>query len=85
MSSRQARQGAIVPLRAEDVHLSSINAAATLTLWALLEVEAPSIACATVRDPERNVPRATLVGTALVGLLYILSSTPIAMFLPAAS
>ena len=78
------RQGPIVPLRTQDLHLSSINAAATLTLWALLGLEAPSIACATVRDPERTIPRATLVGTALVGLLYILSSTPIAMFLPAA-
>jgi APA family basic amino acid/polyamine antiporter len=78
------RQGPIVPLRAQDLHLSSINAAAALTLWALLGVEAPSIACGTVRDPERNVPRATLIGTAVVGLLYILASTPIATFLPAA-
>jgi APA family basic amino acid/polyamine antiporter len=77
------RQGAHVPLRAEDLHISSINAAAALTLWALLGVEAPSIASRTVRDPERTIPRATLIGTALVGLLYILASTPIAMFLPA--
>src|SRR5206468_12459778 len=39
------RQGPIVPLRTQDLHISSINAAATLTLWALLGVEAPSIAC----------------------------------------
>jgi APA family basic amino acid/polyamine antiporter len=77
------RQGPVVPLRAQDLHLSSINAAATLTLWALLGVEAPSIASRTVRDPERTIPKATLIGTALVGLLYVLVSTPIAMFLPA--
>src|SRR3569623_792298 len=75
------REGPIAPLRTQDLHLSSVNAAATLTLWALLGLEAPSIACATVRDPERTIPRATLVGTALVGLLYISASTPGAVFL----
>ncbi|MEA3003409.1 MAG: basic amino acid/polyamine antiporter, family [Sphingomonadales bacterium] len=79
----EGRQGSVVPLRAQDLHISSINAAAALTLWALLGVEAPSIASRTVRDPERTIPRATLIGTALVGLIYILVSTPIAMFLPA--
>ncbi len=80
----QGRNAAVVPLRAEDIGLSSINAAAALTLWALLGVECASIATRKVRDPARNVPRATLIGTLLVGVIYLLVSTPVALFLPAA-
>ena len=61
---------------------SAINGAAALTLWAMLGVECASIAARRVRDPGRNVPRATLIGTFIVGLIYILVSTPVAMLLP---
>ena len=36
-----------------------------------------------VRDPARNLPRAILGGTALVGLLYLLSSSAVLLLLPA--
>jgi APA family basic amino acid/polyamine antiporter len=48
----------------------------------MLGVECASIAARRVRDPGRNVPRATLIGTFLVGLIYILVSTPVALLLP---
>jgi APA family basic amino acid/polyamine antiporter len=80
----QGRQTATLPLRPEDLSLDRINAAAALTLWAMLGVEAASIASRTVRDPERTVPRATLVGTLVVGLIYLLVSTPVALLLPGA-
>ena len=78
----QGRQAAAPVLRAGDLSLSSINSAATLTLWAMLGVECASIAARNVRDPGRNIPRATLIGTFLVGLVYIGVSTPVAMLLP---
>jgi APA family basic amino acid/polyamine antiporter len=78
----EGRQAAIVPLRAQDLSLSAINGAAALTLWAMLGVECASIAARRVKDPGRNVPRATLIGTFLVGLIYILVSTPVALLLP---
>jgi len=78
------RQETMLPFRAEDIDLSSINSAAALTLWAMLGVEAASFASRTVKDPERTVPRATLVGTFLVGAIYILVSTPIILYLPGA-
>lgn len=74
---------AAAPLRSADLSLSGINAAATLTLWAMLGLEAPAIASRAVRDPERTVPRATLIGTLIVGLLYLATATPIDLFLPA--
>jgi APA family basic amino acid/polyamine antiporter len=78
----QGRQATAPVLRASDLSLGSINTAAALTLWALLGVECASVAARNVRDPGRNIPRATLIGTFIVGLLYIGVSTPVAMLLP---
>jgi len=35
-----------------------------------------------VRDPERNVPRATMIGILIVGVVYLLTSTPVALLMP---
>ena len=67
-----------------DLSLGSINSAATLTLWALLGVECASIAARNVRDPGRNIPRATMIGTIFVGIIYICVSSAVAMLLPQA-
>lgn len=63
--------------------ISAINAAGAITLWALLGFEAASIASRNVRDPARNVPRATVIGTLIVGVIYLLTATPVTLFLPA--
>jgi basic amino acid/polyamine antiporter, APA family len=78
----EQRQAAVPVLRASDLDLGSINTAATLTLWALLGVECASVAARNVRDPGRNVPRATMIGTLLVGIVYIVVSSAVAMLLP---
>jgi APA family basic amino acid/polyamine antiporter len=52
----------------------SLMAAASLTLWALLGVETATIPADAIETPERTIPRATLVGTALASALYILST-----------
>lgn len=61
---------------------SQLNAAATLTLWALLGFECASVAAARVRNPAVNVPRATMWGTALTGVLYLFVCSAIALLLP---
>ena len=78
----EGRQDAAPTLRAADLSLGSISAAATLTLWALVGVECASVAARNVRDPGRNIPRATLIGTLIVGLIYICVSSAVAMLLP---
>ena len=80
----EGRQDTMPVLRASDLSLDSINAAATLTLWALLGVECASVAARNVRDPGRNIPRATMIGTLLVGIIYICVSSAVAMLLPQA-
>ena len=70
------------PFDQSELSLSSINSAAALTLWAMLSFEAASVASRNVRDPARNVPRATIIGTLIAGLIYLLVATPVTMFMP---
>ena len=65
------------------VSLGGVSAAAALTLWAMLGFECASIPASRVRDPERNIPRATLLGTFIVGLTYLLASSAVFLLLPA--
>jgi APA family basic amino acid/polyamine antiporter len=74
-----------IPYRAQDISLSAISAAGALTLWAMLGIECAAVVSRRVRDPARNVPRATLIGTAFAGLVYLLTSTPITTLLPVES
>lgn len=71
------------PFRSADISFAAVNAAAAITLWAMLGVESASTASRNIRDPDRIVPRATLIGTLLVGIVYVLVSTPVALLLPA--
>lgn len=55
----------------------------TAAMFALLGFEAASVAASRVRDPERNVARATLVGLGIAGGLYMLITTGMALAIPA--
>ncbi len=55
---------------------------AAITLWAFLGLEASTIASASIRDPEKNVARATVVGTLIAGLLTMLACTVVLGVLP---
>ena len=46
----------------------------TLTLWAFLGLECATIPAGSVRDPARTIPRATVTGTLLAALVYIVST-----------
>jgi APA family basic amino acid/polyamine antiporter len=70
-------------LAAAPLRPSSVAAAATLTLWAMLGLESATVPAERIRDPERTVPRATLVGTLLVGLIYLLVTAAVFLLMPA--
>ena len=55
----------------------------TATMFALLGFEAASVAAARVRDPVRNVARATIGGLLIAGSFYMVLSTGIALAVPA--
>jgi len=63
--------------------IGSLATAITLTLFPLVGFEAAGVAAERVRDPARNVMRASMAGTAGTGLLYILVSVAF-LALPAA-
>ena len=61
---------------------SAISAAAPLTLWAFIGLESAAVAGGEVRDPERTIPRATVIGTLLATVVYIVSTVAIMGIIP---
>ena len=61
---------------------SAIKATAILTFWAFLGLESATVIAENVENPEKNVPRATFIGTSLVAVIYILSTSSVMMILP---
>jgi APA family basic amino acid/polyamine antiporter len=55
-----------------------------LTFWALLGVESVTVAGTEVRDPHRTIPRATLLGTALAGIVTVIACMAVVGLLPEA-
>lgn len=72
----------VLPFDASTLSFTAVNGAAALTLWALLGFECASVAAARVENPQVNIPRATMWGTGLTGLLYLLVCSIIALMLP---
>ncbi|MFE0511139.1 APC family permease [Streptomyces sp. NPDC058964] len=54
--------------------LGAVSAAAAIALFSYLGLEAASVVAGRVRDPERNVPRATVYGTLVCAVIYILGT-----------
>jgi basic amino acid/polyamine antiporter, APA family len=59
-----------------------LSTAMTLCFSALIGFEAASLAAERVRDPARNILRATLYGTVVTGLLYVLVCNGVIFALP---
>ncbi|MGW4075327.1 APC family permease [Streptomyces asiaticus] len=54
--------------------LGAISAAGAIALFSYLGLEAASVVAGRVREPERNVPRATVYGTLICAVIYILGT-----------
>ncbi|WP_338702154.1 amino acid permease [Streptomyces sp. Q6] len=66
------------PFRAtDDSAIGAISASAAILLFSYLGVESASVSAGEVRDPQRNVGRATVIGTGLAALLYLLSTVSV--------
>ncbi len=66
-----------------EINGAAITATGALTLWAMMGFESATVPAGNVRDPERNIPRATMVGTLIAGIVYILACSAVALLLPA--
>ncbi len=61
-----------VPLnRSGQPLFNAVLATATLTLWAFLGLESATVPADDVVDPEKTIPRATMLGTLLTTIVYI--------------
>ena len=66
-----------------DTTSSALGGAAAICLFSFLGVEVAAVAASKVRNPEHNVPRATLGGTLASAAVYMLSLVAVFGILPA--
>lgn len=71
-----------VPLPTADIGWAGVTATAALTLWAMVGFESATIPAGHVRDPQRTIPRATMIGTLVTGLVYLIACSGVALLLP---
>lgn len=62
--------------------ISAIGHGMSIALFSYLGVEVAAVAAAKVRDPDRNIPRATIFGTLATAVVYMLSLTVVFGILP---
>lgn len=65
-----------------ESNLTTIPAVATLTLYAFLGLECATIPAESIKNPEKTVPKATMLGTLISTLIYILSTVVLFGILP---
>ncbi len=70
--------------RSAESSTSVITSTVALTFFALTGMECVTVAGADVRDPQRTIPRATLIGTALAGVGTIVACMAVIGLVPAA-
>lgn len=62
--------------------MGALLPAAAMAMLAIIGFESASVAAERIRDPERNVPRATMLGIMLSCAIYLVVSTGIAFTVP---
>lgn len=66
-----------------DSTIGALTGAATLTLWAFIGLESATVPAEDVADARRTIPRATLWGTGVTALVYILGTVAVMGVIPA--
>ncbi len=62
---------------------SAVTATAALTLWAFLGLESATIPAGEVKNPERTIARATIIGTLIAAAVYISGTVAVMSVIPA--
>jgi APA family basic amino acid/polyamine antiporter len=79
-----AQDASVIKVEPQPFTLSAISASAALTLWALLGLESATVPAENVIDPERNIPRATLWGTVVAAVIYVVACSTVVLLVPGA-
>jgi APA family basic amino acid/polyamine antiporter len=62
--------------------IDAITAAATLTLFSFLGLESATIPAGKVYNPERTIPRSTVIGTLVTAVIYVFACTSVLLLVP---
>jgi basic amino acid/polyamine antiporter, APA family len=65
--------------------ISAIGGGMAIALFSYLGVETAAVAAAKVKDPDRNIPRATIFGTIATAIVYMLSLIAVFGILPSST
>lgn len=65
-----------------ETPISAINAAAAITMWAFIGLESATVPAENVENPAKTISRATLFGTLLGALIYIIVTTVVFGLIP---
>jgi len=65
-----------------ESHISALTAAATLTMWSFVGFESATVPADNVIEPKKNIPRATILGTAIAAIVYIFATTTVMGVVP---
>jgi APA family basic amino acid/polyamine antiporter len=72
------------PFQPAQFTLSAATATATLTLYAMIGIESAAVPASAVENPTVTVPRATMAGTVISGLLNMFLSMSLVVLMPMA-
>jgi basic amino acid/polyamine antiporter, APA family len=66
----------------QESAIGAIGGGMAIALFSYLGVECAAVAAAKVRNPDRNIPRATILGTIATAVVYLLSLTAVFGIVP---
>lgn len=72
----------LIKVEPQPFTISAMTAAAILTLWPLLGLESATVPAENVIDPTRNIPRATLWGTIVTAIIYVIACSAVILLIP---
>ena len=74
--------GNYTPFSPHGTSIGLLSSTAALTLWAFIGLESATVPAEEVKDPERTIPRATILGTVLATVVYIVATVSIMGIIP---
>jgi len=67
----------------ETSWLAAVSTLSALTMWSFLGLESATVPAGDVKDPRKTIPRATIIGTFIGGVVYVTAVTAVLAMLPA--
>ena len=63
--------------------LAAVSTLTAMTMWSFVGLESATVPAGDVKDPQKTIPRATMIGTVIAGAFYVTSVTVVQGMLPA--